>query len=62
MNNEFKDCLEFLNACIATINCGCSITPDEGLYADSVYYRCKEYMRVYNEEKYWESRFRRKEV
>ena len=62
MNNEFKDCLELLNSCISTLNCGCSITPDEGLYADSVYYRCKEYMRVYNEAKYWESRFRRKEV
>ena len=62
MNNEFKDCLELLNACIAPINCGCSITPDEGLYADSVYYRCKEYMRVYNEARYWESRFRNKEV
>lgn len=50
--NEFKDALEKINGCIGTIKCGCSISADEGLYADSLYYRCKEYMRLYNEFKF----------
>ena len=48
-HNEFKEALEKVNSCIATIKCECSITPDEGLYADSLYYRCREYMKVYHE-------------
>lgn len=59
--NEFKQALESLNGCIATIKAECSITPDEGLYADSLYYRCREYMQAYDNAKYWESRFRTKE-
>lgn len=59
--NEFKSALEMVNSCLATINCGCSITPDEGLYADSLYYRCREYMQAYDESKYWESRYRNKQ-
>lgn len=48
-----------INSCIGSVNAEVNITPDEGLYADSLYYRCKEYMKVYEEHKYWESRFRR---
>lgn len=57
--DEFKDALEKVNGCIATINGGCSITPDEGLYADSLYYRCKEYMQAYDKAEYWRSDFRK---
>lgn len=57
--NEWKDAVENLNSCIATINCGCSISPDEGLLADSLYYRCREYMKAYDNAKYWESKNRR---
>lgn len=49
--NEWKKSLEHLNSCIATMKCGCSITPDERLYVDSIYYRCKEYIKAY--EKMW---------
>ena len=58
--SEFKETLEKLNGCICTIKCGCSIMPDEGLYADSIYYRCREYMKAYDEAKYWKSRYRNK--
>lgn len=59
--SEFEETLKGLNGCIGTIKCGCSITPDEGLYADSLYYRCREYMKAYDEAKYWESRNRNKQ-
>lgn len=59
--SEFKEALEKLNDCIATIKCECSISPDEGLYADSLYYRCKEYMKAYDDAKYWESHYRTKQ-
>lgn len=59
--SEFEETLKGLNGCIGTIKSGCSITPDEGLYADSLYYRCREYMQVYDEDKYWESRYRNKQ-
>lgn len=45
--NEFKEALEKLNGCIGTISCGCSMTSDEGLYADSLYYRCHAYIKAY---------------
>lgn len=61
MNNEFKEALEQLNSCIATIKCGCTITPDEGLFADSIYYRCKEYIKEYENAKYWETSKRNKQ-
>lgn len=51
-NDEWKNALEYLNSCIATMKCGCSITPDEGLLADSIYYRCKEYIKAYEEMRY----------
>lgn len=59
-NNEFKEALEKVNCCIATIVFECSMTPDEGLYADSLYYRCREYMRVHDEAKFGESKNSRK--
>lgn len=59
--NEWNNAFVYLNSCIATMKCGCSITPDEGLLADSIYYRCKEYIQVYDDTKYWESRYRKKE-
>lgn len=59
MQNEFKQAVEIINSCIGSVNAEVNITPDEGLYADSLYYRCKEYMKVYDDHKYWESRFRR---
>lgn len=59
--SEFEKTLNFLNGCISTIKGGCSITPDEGLWADSLYYRCREYMKAYDEAKYWESRYRNKQ-
>lgn len=62
MKNEFKDCLELLNACISTLNCGCVVSPDEDLYAESIYYRCKQYLRVFEDRKSWESKNRRKEA
>lgn len=49
--NEWKQALEMLNSCIANIKCGVTITPDEGLLADSLYYRCKEYTEVYDKVK-----------
>lgn len=52
MENEFKDAVIAINKCIGTIKCECSITPDEGLYADSLYYRCREYMQEYDKAKY----------
>ena len=60
MTNEFKQAVELLNSCIGSVNAEVNITPDEGLYADVLYYRCKGYMKAYDEHKYWESRFRRK--
>ena len=60
-NNEFRQAVEKLNDCISNVQCGVSITSDEGLYADSLYYRCREYIKEYDEAKYWESRFRRKQ-
>lgn len=50
--NEWKIALENLNSCIANIKCGCSITSDEGLLADSIYYRCKEYIKAYEYMRY----------
>lgn len=52
MKNEFKDALESLNSCIGSIECEVTITSDEGLYADSLYYRCREYMKAYDEHMY----------
>ena len=51
-NNEWLAALENLNGCIATIKCGCTITRDDGLIANSLYYRCKEYMKAYYEAKF----------
>ena len=59
--SEFEIAGEMLNSCIGTIKCGCQITPDEGLDADYLYYRCRDYMKAYDEAKYWESSNRRKE-
>jgi len=59
MTNEFKQAVEVLNSCIGSVYAEVHITPDEGLYSDSLYYRCKEYIKVYDEHKYWVSRFRR---
>ena len=59
--SEFEETLNGLNGCIATIKAECSITPDEGLYADSIYYRCKEYIKAYDDAKYWETRWRNKQ-
>ena len=50
--SEFEQTLNDLNGSIATIKAGCTITPDEGLYADSIYYRCKEYIKAYKDAKY----------
>lgn len=54
--SEFEQTLKGLNGCIATIKAECSITPDDGLYADSIYYRCKEYIKAYEDAKYLESK------
>lgn len=59
MENEFKQTVELINSCIGSVNAEVNITPDEGLYADSLYYRCKEYVEAYDNHQYWESRFRR---
>lgn len=59
MNNEFKDALELLNSCIGSVQCEVTITQDEGLFADSLYYRCREYMKAYDEHNYWRSGLRR---
>lgn len=59
MENEFKQTVEMINSCIGSVNAEVNITPDEGLYADVLYYRCKEYMKAYDNHQYWESRFRR---
>lgn len=59
--SEFEETLKGLNGCIGTIKCGCSIKSDEGLYADSLYYRCREYMKAYDEAKYSESSHRNKQ-
>lgn len=59
--SEFEETLIGLNGCISTIKCGCSITSEDGLYAESIYYRCREYMKAYNEAKYGESRYSNKQ-
>ena len=60
MINEFKEALEMVNSCIGTIKCGCTTTSDEWIYADSLYYRCREYMNAYDNAKYCESKNRNK--
>lgn len=59
MKNEFKSALELLNSCIGSIECEVTITSDEGLYADSLYYRCREYMKAYDEHIYGLGRYRK---
>lgn len=49
--SEFEETLKKLNGCIGTIKCGCIITPNEEFYAVSLYYRCREYMKAYDEAK-----------
>lgn len=58
--SEFEETLKGINGCIGTIKCGCRITPDEGLFADSLYCRCLEYMEAYDKVKYGESLYRNK--
>ena len=50
--NEFFETLEKLNGCIATLQAGCTLSSDEGLYADSIYYRCKQYIEAYQNAMY----------
>lgn len=59
MKNEFKDALESLNSCIGSIECEVTITSDEALFATSLYYRCRDYMKAYDEHEYWSFKFRR---
>lgn len=59
--SEFEETLNGLNGCIGTIKCECSITSDEGLYADSLYYRCHEYIKAYENAKYGKSLNRNKQ-
>lgn len=58
MDNEFKKAVELLNSCIASLECEVTITSDEGLFADSLYYRCREYMKAYVVHRYGRSEFR----
>lgn len=59
--NEWQAALENLNGCIATIKCGCIITLDESISADSLYFRCKEYLKAYEDAKYWGTPTRRED-
>lgn len=59
MKNEFKDALELLNSCIGSIECEVTITSDEGMFADSLYYRCRAYMEAYDVHHYLRSSLRR---
>lgn len=53
MENEFKQAVEMINSCIGSVDAEVNINPVERLYAESLYYRCKEYVKVYDEHKYW---------
>lgn len=52
MQNEFEEAVKLLNACIGSVSCGVTLSPAEDLFADSLYYRCREYMKVYWEQKF----------
>lgn len=46
---EFRQAVELINSCIATLQCGCEMTEESNFYSDSLYYRCKKYMAAYRE-------------
>lgn len=48
-DNEWVKAVQLLNACIATLNCGCNVSEDEEVYVESLYYRCRQYERVYQD-------------
>ena len=45
---EFQKALELLNACIGSLECEVSLTSQAEFYANSIYYRCEEYRKTYN--------------
>ena len=49
MKNEFKEAVELINSCIGSVKAEVSFTSDEGFYAYSLYFRCREYMAAYDE-------------
>lgn len=52
-SNEWVKAVDLINGCIATLNCGCHVTVDEEVYAESLYYRAKQFLRVYED---WKAR------
>ena len=48
-DNEWVKAVQVVNSCIATLNCGCHVSEDEELYVESLYYRCRQYERVYQD-------------
>lgn len=59
MNNEFEEALSLLNACIGSVKCEVKITSYEGFFADCLYYRCREFMKAYDEHNYGRTDLRR---
>lgn len=47
--NEWEKAMYLVNACIATLNCGCSVLEYDELYVDSLHYRCREFERAYQD-------------
>lgn len=46
---EVKKAIEMINCCEATLSCGCSISTEEQIYMDLLYFKCKKYMAAYAE-------------
>lgn len=48
-DNEWYQAVKLLNSCIATLNCGCSVSDDEAVYVESLHFRCNQFQRVYSD-------------